>query len=409
MAPMSSQGAREVLTREVLIGDGFGSGADLLAAAQDAAKQALVPLRGQRPDLVCVFVSGANPTVVEEALLAVADVVDAATIIGCDAGGVLAAGAAREGEDAVAVWAAVLPGARVRAFHLEVMRVEDNLTVLGLPSAMADDRVGLMLVDPWTFPVDGFVDWSHEVLSGLPIVGGVASGSRGRRGATRLLIDGRIHQRGAVGVLIGGDVEVETLVSQGCRPIGPPMTVTRSEGQVVHDIALQSALQRATEVVDALPEEERALAVRGLHLGVALDEYQAEHEHGDFLIRSIIGANHDEGSITVGDVVEIGSTVAFHLRDADAAHDDLERMLSNYRAQQSAPTAGALLLTCNGRGRALFTESSHDGNAVRAGLQTDSVAGFFAAGEIGPVGDRNYLHGFTATVLVFPSRSVVSG
>jgi small ligand-binding sensory domain FIST len=331
----------------------------------------------------------------------------ARTTLGCSAHGVLGAGEAVEASPAVAVWAAVLPGAAVRSFHLETLRTGASLAVLGLPERRDDDEVVLMLADPWSFPADAFVSGGARTLDGLPIVGGLASGAA-QAGDSRLLLDGRVVDRGAVGVILGGDVVVHPLVSQGCRPVGPPMTVTSSDGNIIESLAGRRALDQARAVVAGLPDEEQAAAVRGLHLGLAMDEYADQHEAGDFLIRGILGADEAVGAIAVGDTVEVGRTVRFHLRDAEGADDHLAGVLRRFRRGDHGPLAGALLVTCNGRGRAMFASADHDVRAVAEGLGVSTIGGFFAAGEFGPVGGRNHVHGFTATVLAFESETRVS-
>lgn len=389
------------MTAGSLIGDGLALGDDLRAAVDQAVAAALEPLGGSRPDLACVFVSGASPDAAEEALLRAADALGARNVVGCTAYGVIAGGHGVAGRSGVSVWAASLPSVEVRAFHLEVLRTSDTIAVLGMPERRVEDVVGVVLADPWSFPVDGFVAHSHDALRGLPLTGGIASGSPAP-GDTRLLVDGRVHDRGAVGVVLGGDVAVHALVSQGCRPIGQPMTVTRAEGTTLLELAGRPALQQAKDAVATLPAAEQPAAVRGLHLGVVVDEYVAEHVAGDFLVRGISAADHVAGSISVGDVVEVGSTVQFLLRDAVAAHEELAEVLGAFRRRTGlAPLAGALLFSADSRGGALFDSPDHDVDAVRAELGLDSVAGFFAAGEIGPVGGRNQVHGLTATVLAF--------
>jgi small ligand-binding sensory domain FIST len=131
-----------------------------------------------------------------------------------------------------------------------------------------------------------------------------------------------------------------------------------------------------------------------------MDEYAEEHERGDFLIRGVLGADREQGAIVIGEAVEVGRTVRFQVRDASAADQDLKELFARFRAE-TGPVGGALLFSCNGRGRTMFPSADHDVLAVRSGLNTTGVAGFFAAGEIGPVGGRNHLHGFTASILVF--------
>ena len=389
------------MTRGSIVGDGLALGDDLLDAVDRAVAQALEPLGGTSADLACVFVSGGTPDSAAAALLRASDSLHARNVVGCTAQGLIADGQGVEGASGVSVWVASLPSVEVRAFHLEVLRTSETIAILGMPQRRDDDVVGVLLADPFSFPVDGFVEHSHDALRGLPLTGAVASGST-FAGDTRLLVDGRVHQRGAVGVVLGGDVAVHTLISQGCRPIGRPMTVTRASGTTILELAGRSALQQVKDAVSELPVAEQPVAVRGLHLGVVVDEYADEHTANDFLVREIAAADHVAGSITIGDEVTVGTTVQFLLRDAAAAHDDLAEVLQAFRARIApAPLAGALLFSGDARGRAMFTSPSHDVRAVRDELGLESVAGFFAAGEIGPLGGRNQVHGFTATVLAF--------
>jgi small ligand-binding sensory domain FIST len=384
-------------------GDGLAVGPDLAAAAESAVSQALVPLHGQRPDLVCVFVCGDDPAVVEAAGTRAMEVSGAGTILGCSAGGVIGAGRGVERESAVSAFAASLPGARCTPFRLELVRTPDGAAVTGMPDRRADDAVAVLLADPVTFPIAVFVQRSHDDLAALPLIGGVASGPRGG-GSARLFLAGDSVPAGAVGVVLGGPVAVRTVVSQGCRPFGPPMIVTKAEGNVLLELAGTPALAKLEQIVAELSAEERQSVARGLQIGVAMDEYVEEHERGDFLIRPVVGADQQRGAIAIGEVVDVGRTVRFQVRDVSAADDDLKELFTRFRAE-SGPAAGALLFSCNGRGRAMFPSADHDVLAVRSGLDTTGVAGFFAGGEIGPVAGRNHLHGFTASILVFGAAS----
>jgi small ligand-binding sensory domain FIST len=382
-------------------GDGLAVDADLVLAAEQATAQALGALDGHRPDLSVIFVCGAEAEVSGEALQRAGGMAGSAATIGCSAPGVIAAGRGVEDTSAVAVWCAVLPGVHVRSFALEVMAADAGMAVVGMPELADDDAVAIMLADPWSFPVDGFVEQSNTVLPGLPIVGGMAAGAGGR-GSTRLIVDGHVVDRGAVGVMLGGHLNASTLVSQGCRPVGPAMTVTAAEGNVILTLAGVPALQKLREILAVLPPEEQALVSDGLQLGVARDEYVEEHVQGDFLIRGVAGADELRGGLVVGDIVPVGRTVRFQVRDAAAADTDLREMLDSFRAMPaSGPVEGALLFSCNGRGAHLFGTADHDPQAVRSGLVASGVAGCFAAGEIGPVGGHNFVHGFTASILAF--------
>ena len=381
-------------------GDGLAQGADLVAAAENAVSQATAPLGGRRPDLLAVFVCHPDPDVIARAGERAMEVAGARVAVGCSAGGVIGDGRGVEAQPAVAVWAGALPEASLTPFRLDASRTETGIVVGGMPQRTDDDEVALVLADPYTFPIQGFVEQSGQALRGLPLVGGLASGPGGA-GATRLFLDGAVHERGVVGVTIGGDVRVRTLVSQGCRPVGPAMTVTAAEGPHLQGLAGQPAYRKLEQIVGELDEADQQMVAQGLHLGVAMDEYADDHRQGDFLIRGVVGADPEQGTVTVGDVVEVGSTVRFQVRDATSADADLDWLMTRHRGE--GDTAGALLFSCNGRGRAMFPDADHDVIAVRRGLGPEGVAGFFAAGEIGPVAARNHLHAFTASVLAFGS------
>ncbi len=382
-------------------GDGLAIGADHARGVELAVTEACLPLSGATPDLACVFVSGLEPDDAATALVAAGELTGAGTVIGCSADGVMGAGQAVEGQPAVSVWVASAPELRLRSFHLEVIRTDTAMTVVGMPE-MDDASVGVLLVDPWTFPVDGFVSRSNETLPGLPLVGGVATGLSGP-GGTRMLVDGRVVSRGAVGLLISGGASVQALVSQGCRPVGPTMTVTSAEGNLVLTLAGRPALDKLREVVGSLEPDDQLRAASGLQLGIAMDEYAEEHTQGDFLIRGLVGADDSRGAIAVGDVVEVGRTVRFHVRDAEAASTDLLAALARFRLVNDLDAAGALLFSGNNRGESMFGAADHDVLTVRAGLGTRRVGGFFANGEIGPVGGRNHVHAFTTSLLVLGS------
>ena len=381
-------------------GDGLVVGPDLRAAASEAIDRALEPLAGA-PDLLAVFVSGPDPDAIGELAPLFVERSDAKHVLGCSASGVLGAGRGVRGEptdapiSAVSVWAAVLPEAQLRVFHLEVMRTEAGLAVIGMPDRQPDERVGLLLADPYSFPLDSFVTRSNDALPGLSLIGGMAAGPSGP-GSTRLFLDGRAVDRGAVGALFRGG-ELRTMVSQGCKPIGQDMVVTKADGNVLLELAGVPALTKLREAMADLSPEEQERFRNGPQLGVAMDEYVEERAHGDFVIRPVTGIDEAKLAVAVGEVVELGRTVRFHLRDATAARADLLGRLA-----ELGPAGGALVTSCVGRGAGLFGNDDVDAMSIRTVLGASGVAGFFGGGEIGPVGGRNYLHGLTTSVLAFP-------
>jgi small ligand-binding sensory domain FIST len=233
---------------------------------------------------------------------------------------------------------------------------------------------------------------------GTPVLGGLASAAPDD--GALLLRDGGTSDAGAVGCLLGG-VDLTPCVSQGATPVGPEMTITEGGGNVIRELASKPALERLGEVIGGLDPEQREQASGGLLLGVVIDENRPEHERGDFLVRPIAGADRETGAIVIGEHVRVGQTLRLHIRDAGSADADLREALALQNgALGGREAAGALLFTCNGRGRGMFGVADHDAETVDDALDAP-VGGFFCAGEIGPVGGRNFLHGFTATLAVF--------
>ncbi len=382
-------------------GDCLATGADLVSAAERAVLQATASLGGP-PDLVCFFVCGADPedvTLAGERVMALAG---GAVTIGCSSTGVIGGGRGIEEQSAVSVWAARLPEVDITPFRLDVIPEGDHLAVVGMHEPTPADRAALLLVNPYEFPAQSFVERSADALGGLPIVGGLADGLRGQE-SVRLFFDGEVADCGAIGLLLGGPGIVGTVVSQGCRPVGPAMAVTKAEGNVILELAGTSAYEKLENLVNALPPEDQELAAMGLHIGIAMDEYADRHERGDFLVRSVVGADSELGALTIGDMVDVGQTVRFQVRDQSTAGGDLLERLQLFDDDTSGRTAAALLFSCSGRGTAMFSTADHDVRSVRQALGADAVGGFFAAGEIGPVAGRNHVHSFTACMIAFES------
>ena len=378
--------------------------ADLTLAAERATGEALSKLDGPAT-IVFAFVTGDDPDAVEYAGRRVAEVAAPAPVIGCSASGLLGGAGAgaggAEGAPGVSVLVGSVPDLRLRSFHLEVMRTPDGMAIVGMPNHRAGDEVMVLFADPHSFPVDGFVERSNESLQGLPLVGGIAYGGQGP-GSTRLFVDGHAVDRGAVGVLLGGGVRTRALLSQGCRPVGPAMVVTKAEENVVLEIAGVTAVVKLEQILGELDPLDQALATDGLQFGVVMDEYAEIHEHGDFLIRSVLSVDHSAGGLVIGGLVEVGRTVRFQVRDADTAAEDLRHSLAMLSKEPGfGHLDGALVISSDGRGEGLFGRPDHDVTAVRDLSGAAGIAGFFAGGEIGPVAGRNYLHGFTASVLAF--------
>ena len=263
----------------------------------------------------------------------------------------------------------------------------------------------MLLADPYSFPTESVLEALAEQSGGVPIVGGVASARR-PSGEAALLCDDELIAEGAVGIRFSG-VELLPCVSQGARPLGPELTITAAEGNVIGQLAGRPALEKLRETLSELDDEDRELlesAAGGLLLGIVIDPGKPDYVQGDFLVRGLVGADHESGAIAVGAHVRPGQIVRLHARDAECAHRDLAEALSvRLTALGGEPPAGALVFSCNGRGEGMFGEPDHDVTVAAEELAGAPLAGFFCAGEIGPVGGQPFLHGFTATLAVFPA------
>jgi small ligand-binding sensory domain FIST len=379
----------------------------LTADAGDAARRAVGEARaslGEEPPSFGVLFASAHFLGSAEALArAVAEETGQLPLIGCVAEAV--AGGAREveSEPAVSLWLAAGLGP-VETFAMEFVRTPSGGAYGGYRFGPGPAGVHLMICDPFTFPAGDLLTHLNQRVPGTVVMGGIASGGLTRR-QSRLFLDGRVLPQGAVGAHLPG-AEVHPLVAQGCRPVGDPYTTTRADGNVIFELGGRPALVRLQELAAALPGRDQELLAQGVHLGMVIDEYQAEPRQGDFLIRGIVGADPASGAIAVGEQVEVGQTVQFHVRDARSADEDLRRTLDREAAALGGRRpAGALLFTCNGRGSRLFPEPSHDAGLLAEMLGSIPVAGFFCAGELGPVGGQNFLHTFTASIALFPAAA----
>jgi small ligand-binding sensory domain FIST len=374
--------------------------ADPAEAARQAAQQARAALGAEPPAFAVLFASAHFHITAPALIEAVAAQLGPVPLIGCVAEAV--AGNAREveNEPAVALWLAAGVGP-VETFSMQFVRTASGGAFGGYRFQPGRPGVCLMISDPFTFPAEYLLSHLNEHAAGTLVMGGMASGGLGAQ-RSRLFLDGRVLAEGAVGAYLP-DTEIHPLVSQGCRPVGEPFTVTAAEGNLVQKLGGQPAMSRLQDLAASLSDEDRELLVQGVQVGIVIDEYRGERRQGDFLIRSILGAQPETGAIAIGDEVEVGQTLQFHVRDAESADRELQHILeTETTALGGQRPAGALLFTCNGRGSRLFPEPSHDTGLMAKVLGDIPVAGFFCAGELGPVGGQNYVHAFTASIALFP-------
>jgi small ligand-binding sensory domain FIST len=379
------------------VGAGLSGAASAVQAAAEAAREARGALGGAAVDLAFVFMSADHVDDAEAALWTASTELGATHLLGCVAQGVV--GGERELEEGpgVSVWAGALPGSEIETFHATAFEMDEGVAVGGVPSLEDADLVTL-LVDPFTFPAAGFLSKLAETEGEVPLVGGLAAGS-GEPETQALFLDGDVLPDGAVGAVLRG-VRVRTVVSQGCAPVGSDSVITSAEENVVHELAGKPAVERLRDELRAMTVEQQGLAARGGVLaGLVIDENRAEYRRGDYLMRGLMGADEDSGALAIGEAVRVGQTLRFHVRDARSADEDLREGLAD--ALNGTTAAGALLFTCNGRGTNMFPAPDHDARAVTDALGGDALAGFFCAGEIGPVGGKPFVHGFTATLAIF--------
>ncbi|MFN8176130.1 MAG: FIST N-terminal domain-containing protein [Solirubrobacteraceae bacterium] len=385
----------------VRIGAALSTDPDPRAGALEAASAARDALGSVEADLALVFACGHHLAAPEATLEGVHDGLGPRRVVGCGAGGVLGCGREVEGGTAVAVWAAALGGGEATPFHAQIEPADGGMRIVGLPELAGGDAA-LLLADPYTFPTDGLLRELGRRAPAVPVLGGLASG-RTDEGTGALFLDERVTTEGAVGLRIDG-VEVMPCVSQGAAPLGPEMTVTDAEGDLVRELAGRPALERLRQAIDELRPDERALVEGGLLIGLLADGAGGKPEYGpgDFLVRGLSGADPETGAVHVGAPARPGQVVRLHARDARSADLELRQALGLRRgALGGRPPAGALIFSCNGRGRGMFGSADHDA-ALLATELGGAHAGFFAAGEIGPVGQESFLHGFTATLAIFP-------
>jgi small ligand-binding sensory domain FIST len=382
----------------VRIGVGVSTAPEPRQAAEQAAKLACDELADEAPSLAVLFGSPSHAAHAGELLNAVHEIVEPPALIGGIAQTIVAGSHEMEDESAVAVWLA--SGLTAETFRLDFIPTASGGLLAGYRFDQTARDLYLLLPDPYSFPAELLIDHLNTELPGKAVVvGGLVNGGRGLGGA-RLFRDRDVLTTGLVGVRLPGQ-QVVPIVSQGCRPIGQPYIVTAAEGTTISALAGKPALQRLREIFKGLSPADQALAGRGLHIGIVVDEHLATPGQGDFLIRGVLGSDPPTGAIEVGEIVEVGATVQFQVRDAAGASKDLRLALERAVAELRGRPVGALLFTCNARGRRMFGVADHDASTIEDLLGGIPLAGFFAAGEIGPIAGRNALHGFTASTALF--------
>jgi small ligand-binding sensory domain FIST len=374
---------------------------------REALADVLARVRGQvaDTDLAVLFASASYAQEFSELIEQARQTLRSRVLIGCSGQGVIGPSTEIEGEPALTLLALSLPDALLETHHLSQAElqqcdsVDATRDLLGVPPD--DVNAWLLLADPYTLDAERLLDVLSASYPGVPLLGGMASGDAQAR-RTHLFLDGQVYENGAIALAIGGPLTIRSIVSQGCNPIGRAWTITGTQEQIIKSIAGRPALEVLIETIEQLPEEERQRAQQNLLIGLAMDEYREDFGRGDFLIRNLLGADRESGAIAVSALPREGQTLQFQVRDAAAADEDLRLLLQEKRAAPPGEELfAALLWSCNGRGQGLFGSPDHDAKAVADILGPIPLAGFFCNGEIGPVGSKNFLHGFTASIALF--------
>ena len=358
------------------------------------------------PDLATVFFTPHHADRAAEVARSLWERLQPRCLIGCIGEAVVGTGFEVEHQPGLSLWLGGWGGrVELEPCHLIPQQTPDGLSLLGWPDALVEGDPAaatlLLLGDPFTFPaMEIFLPQVNADYRGLRVHGGMASGMAGP-GQTPLLLGPDVQSVGAVGVLLRGPARPRGVVSQGCRPVGRPLVVTKGQDNVIVELGGQSPLEQLRAIYQELPARDQELFQNGAHVGLAMSEYRESFGRGDFLVRNIYRIDRSTGAMLITDRIRVGQTVQFHVRDAESADEDLRLLLRQELAAHAAPPRAALLFTCNGRGTRLFGEPHHDAGVLRAELGPVPVAGLFAAGELGPVGGRNFIHGFTASVVLF--------
>lgn len=365
--------------------------ADLIDQAHDALGDAI--------DVATIFFTEHHREDIEAVIERLWLELDPQCMIGCSGEGVI--GGSREIERApgMSLLVGSLPDVRIQSFHIasesdwrECLSEAQSLReMLGIGP---ETRGLIAFGDPFTTPLSQLLPMLDRDAPGVPLIGGMASSAR-RPGQNMLVRNDEVYTQGMVGLSLSGPLKIATVVSQGCRPIGQHMIVTRSHENVIEQLGGKPAMEVLRGVVSELPPGDQHLLQNGLFVGQAISEYREQFGRGDYLVRNVIGVDEEGGSVSIADYVKTGQTVQFHVRDAQTADEDLKIMLETQKAL--GPAAGGLLFSCNGRGLRMFDQACHDIKAAHEVLPATPMAGFFAAGEIGPVGGKNFIHGHTAS------------
>jgi small ligand-binding sensory domain FIST len=377
---------------------------DPAMAAEEAAAAIAATLGDGPADLVLAFFSA--PLVAGAGAIAAAlrSRLSPVTLAGVSARGVVTRSRELEQGAGLSVIAARLPGVEVRPFLLlqETWRepVVDDASFDQLAPGARGAELVLFVADPYSLDVERALGLFNRHAPGVRVVGGLASAA-GRPRGNALFLNDWVARDGGFAIALHGALRADVVVSQGCAPVGPALQITAARENLILELDGRPAIERAEQVMRELPEADRARLEHGLYVGRPARGDASGR--GDWLIRNLLGADRERGGLAVGDRVAAHERIRLHVRDAQTAASDMEMLLSPQAFDTRAQ--GALLFACNGRGRAFYGEADKDISLLQGALGGPvPAAGMFCAGELGPVGEKNFLHGHTASIAIIRAR-----
>ena len=379
---------------------------DIDSAVQAAAESAISKLGKDHADLTVVFVSPQFSEFYDKVPELVSRYIKSGLFFGCSGGGIIGNGEEAEQEAALSITCAELPDVKIQPIQFDTTDLPDQDTSPSvwrewLKVDVEDKPHFVFLADPFSFPGEEFLAGVDFAYPNSKKIGGLASGAQAQNENVLYLGD-KIYHSGLVGIALSGDIEVDTIVAQGCRPIGKPMQITQCEQNFLKELEGKPPMEVIQELHETLSDADKNLIQTSLFLGIEMDPMKDNPKQGDFLIRNLMGADRESGALAIGTMLRNGQLVQFHLRDKQMSAEDLNVMLTRYLKQGNAENAkGALLFSCLGRGKHLYGKANHDTDMFRSKLGEIPLGGFFCNGEIGPVGNTTFLHGYTSSFGIF--------
>lgn len=378
-------------------------GSDIESVAAEIVEQG----SDMQADLAVLFATHHYGPEFGELLRSIHNGLNVRNLIGCTAESVIGPDREIESQPAAVLMLGSLPGIRALPFLIDQEDLQKFENIQECSERIGvdpdSDPSFVILADPFTFDILTGLEYLDQAYPHRPKVGGLASGAD-QPGQNRLFLNDQELRQGLVGVALSGPIRIDTVVSQGCRPVGQPFTVTKAHENIIEELDGQSPYDALKQLFMDVPTEERELMQTGLHVGVVIDDQLTEFEPCDFLIHNLLGV-FEESQLAIGSPIHSGQTVQFHVRDAGTAHTDMQTVLQEKSNKLTGAPAGGLLFSCNGRGRRMFEKPNHDIGLVNQAFESCQVAGFFAQGEIGPVGGKTFVHGQTSSLILFQQAS----